>query len=467
MESIIAHIPYEPSPSFPYQYTNEIISKCESLTGTPFPEDLKWYLQNTGWRRITNGNRSLLIPNGEYLYCLQFEAAEHQAFIINRYRQHLENNTGNALPYQKNGYFPFGKISGEINPAVSYQLLISLNPENYGAVWAIISNNVSDKNIQLPPPYKIADSFTLFLQQISSEHVAKPIAQKHNEALFLKLIKKQLENQHTLPTKASGPSELLHIFLENTTPTIVDGIRNVEFQYRSNSQRIESAQQFTERVHAFTTMQTPSWQHLQRQEINTGAPQLYEVGYSSWNKNEYYLVNVNSIVGDKNQLKEVFLLHHDATTSQWTFVRRFQSLLDEVKIKGVGTFTFDDTYKWELKKKVIPAWSALPAAIHVDGEEDAMSAARISYIKEVLSFAGFKPLLEAFIFSQYQAAYNVMPDDEKTGYPVTTSPPGVWSLLGKSINVYIDGNDTFHLHTDCKWDDEHGITVNVKNWQLQ
>jgi hypothetical protein len=446
IESVVTGIPYEKEPSSPYQYTNEVIADCELLVGEPFPEDFKWYLLHIGWRRIASDHRSILVPNEAYIYHLQFEAAEHQTFAINRYKQYLQENT--LLPHDKSLYFPFGKASGEINPSVSYQLLVSLNKEDYGSVWAILSNNR-----ELTPSVKIADNFTFFLALISMTDKLQPIAAANNQALFLHLTERYVPG--ILPTTATDADQLILLFFAQ--PFILDGARNVVFQYLSNGTRVENERQFATRAAAFEKWADPS-AALPRREIKINTPVLFDSGsYFKWEKHNYYLVTVDSIVGDQSNLKEEFLLYHDKV---WSMIRRYRSAIDDVKIKGLGTFTFDNTYKWTLKKKVTPAWSELAAELNVDGEEDAMSATLIAFVKEVLGKADFKPALEAYIFNDYLE----MPDEDKE--PLAT-PQEVWQQLGKNCNISIDSDNAFHFHVNCSWDQEHGVTVRVKDWEIQ
>jgi hypothetical protein len=402
-------------------YTHEAIAECEQLTGKPFPEDFKSYLLHTGWAKLAYDHRSIPVPNGEYIYTLQFEGVEHQTFSLHRYKQYLEKNTS-ELPYNTKYYYPFGKIEGEINPAVSYQLLINLNEEEYGSIWAF-------------PSLKIADSFTLFLQQIGANDTLKRIASLNNEQLFDRLLTHCLVTSDITPTSAADPAALLNILFEQQQPVIVNGVRNVEFQHYDNSLRMENAHTFTERANAFAKL--VSIPALQRRDIKINTPEPLD--------RSYYLVKVDSMVGNNYPLKETFLLHYDV---KWTLLSRRQATIEDVKIKGVGTFTFDSTYKWELSKKITPAWGELKASLHVEGEEDALTADRITFIKEVLAKADFKPVLEAYIIR-------------------LTELTDIWSVLGKDFNIYIDSDNEFHLHTDCPWDEEHGITVRVKNWQIQ
>jgi hypothetical protein len=412
IEAAVANIPFEKEPC---QYTAEGIADAELLTGKPFPNDFKWYLLNIGWQKIAYDHRSILIPNEEYIYTLQFEGVEHQTFSINRYKQYLESNTAELLPYDKRLYYPFGKIAGEINPSVSFQLLISMNQENYGSVWTA--------------KLKIADSFTLFLTQIGQNNRLKPIAAKNNEALFLRFLTLPPD---ILPTTAPDPEQLI-----TAQQLIVNGLRNVEFQHYDNDLRLENEQKFIERVDAFAKM---SFKTLQRKNIKIGAPELYTGSdYFKWNEHHYYIVPVESSVGDNYLLKESFLLYQG---EQWSMVRRYSSAIDEVKIKGVGTFTFDDTYKWELKKKITPAWSESPAGLYVEGEEDALSGEVITFIKAILANADFKSVLEAYVLNYGGAACN-------------------------NYNIYIKSDHEFHIHMDSPWDEEHGLTVKVRDWKIQ
>lgn len=61
IEEAVAQLPFEKDPYFPYQYSKEEIAACEALIDQPFPEDLRWYLRNVGWRKIDYDHRSILV----------------------------------------------------------------------------------------------------------------------------------------------------------------------------------------------------------------------------------------------------------------------------------------------------------------------------------------------------------------------------------------------------------------------
>ena len=400
IESVVAGMKYEPVPSFPYQYTNEVITAAEQLAGKKFPEDFKWYLLNVGWRKLAYDYRSILVPTGGYIYTLQFEGAEHQTFSLNRYKQYLENNNGAELPFENRFYYPFGKIEGEINPAVSFQLLVNLNKEYYGTIWAIKSFNYNDK-LPAPSPMYLADNLASFLQQINADARLRPVAAETNKALFLDMLEEQLAKPDVFTTRAASAEQLLRLFLANDQPFNVNAIRNVEFQHLDNALRVENRQKLQERIDAFSDI-THSYRlarPLKRSKTTVSAPVLLERSrFFNWGNDNYYLVDVESMVGDNNVLKESFLLYQDIEKSQWSMIRRYQASIDDVKIKEIGTFSFDVTGKWMLKKMVTPAWSQLPAVFRIEGEEDALTGPLITFAKEILDKADFKPVLEAFIF---------------------------------------------------------------------
>jgi hypothetical protein len=210
IESVVAGIAYEKDPCVPFQYSPEAIGELEGRIGRPFPDDFRWYLANVGWRRIDYDHRTILVRRGEYLHDLKFEGAENQVFSLGRYRDFLESREGDLLPHVRTFYIPFGELNGG-NPSVSLRLLISLNDENCGSIFAVKKIGFSgDQNPS--EPIRIADDVAAFLEQIGPDRKLRPMAERNNEELFTRLMDDYLNSAGHKPTAAAAPQTLIREF---------------------------------------------------------------------------------------------------------------------------------------------------------------------------------------------------------------------------------------------------------------
>ncbi|MFN7976432.1 MAG: hypothetical protein U0166_29545 [Acidobacteriota bacterium] len=474
IESIVAGLHFEKDAGSSCQYPVEIVSACEALVGCPFPEDVRWYLVHVGWRKLDFDHRSMLVRNGDYIYELQFEGAEHQAFCESRYASYLENDEGELLPYDARRYFPIGKIEGEINPRVTLRLLVNLNDEDRGSIWGVAPR----RSLGDPPstPIRMAGDLATLLEQIGSTRERHAIATKNNDALFERLLAAYLAKPKVVPTSGEDPAALIRFFHDSRVRTIFDGARNVEYARYASGKRFETAAQ-VEACARICAVELPKsaaqGSPILRRAVQAGEPVTFDRLFGFDNES-YFVVSVGSTIGDGVRLKEEFLLYHDQPTRLWTIVLRLTSEIDEVKVKGIGTFAYDATSRWQLKKKVTPAWSNLKASLHVDGFEDALTERRIDFVRTIIAKAELRPVFEGHVFKLYRERiypdFEAMPDDEKKdwkkAYPKLDGPRGIWTLFGNRAAIHVEDDTTFSLDVDARFDPEHGLSVRVRDWQI-
>lgn len=478
IESVVAGLRYEKDPYPPFKYDEETIAACEAATDRPFPEDLRWYLANVGWWKIEYDYRSILVRGGDYLYRLDFEAVDNQVFAERHYRDFRAGNEGGLLPDDPAGYFPISDIKGEMNPQVSFRVLVNLNDADRGSIWLV--RPIGHFGDQTPSePIRIADDLAGFLEQIGARKKHEPVAEKNNNALFKTLFADYLKAPAVLPTSAGDIETLLHTFFDNRENTIFDGARNVEFNRHIQAQRFESAEKLRAVVELLAREMPTSAFHgstaVQRNNIRIGKAAPYDAAFAADRLTPGLItVPVESLVGDGMKMKEEYLLFQDAGSKDWSIVRRLESSIGNVKVTGVGTFAYDSTYKWHLKTKVQPVWSELKAELNVDGEEDALSAGRIGFIKEIVSKAEFRPVLEDYSFRLYRDRYypdfEAMDADEKhdwaEDFPDIAGPREVWRLFKKKSRIHVESDRTFTLWLDAGFDPEHGLEVRVEDWKI-
>ncbi|GJD96044.1 SMI1/KNR4 family protein [Methylobacterium iners] len=419
IEAAVAAIPYEDAYGTPERYTDDAITACEQQVGRPLPPMLRWYLTNVGWRKLAYDHRSILVPDAAYLCLLAFEGADHQVFAQHHYEEYLTRNEGGLLPHDKAAYLPFGMLTGGRGRTASLRLLISLNDDDHGSIWAV-KPFAFFGNWSPSQPLRLADDFAAFLRQIGPADRLGPVADANNEALFERLVDRYLASRTVEPTSAPTAEALMRTFFERYADMIFDGARNVEFQHRAYGHPYEDERAFAIDANRFgiELRATSAWMPgpLQRRDIRIGQPELFDRIYAyRTGEHRLRIVTIDSVVGDGHRLREEFLLHHDPDAASWTMLRRLEATIDDVRVKGVGTFTFDATEQWRLKKKIRPAWSELPATLHVAGDEGALTRARIAFVEDILRREDFKPILEAHVFDLYtRVAYpefEAMPEE--------------------------------------------------------
>ncbi|GGF48557.1 hypothetical protein GCM10007301_04800 [Azorhizobium oxalatiphilum] len=475
IETVAASLPLEKDPATPFQYAEADLVQLEERIGARLPDDMRWYLAHVGWRKLKSGHRTLLIRQGDYLYAPEFEAAEHETFSLRHYDAFRASPESALLPGERALYFPFGEAKGG-SPQARFRLVVSLNAEDAGAIWAVRA--IGHFEDQTPPqPLRLADDLSGFLTQIGPEKKLGPVAQKNNEQLFDRLLADYLAAPAVAPTTAGEPDTLLRAFFDQPDAFLFDGARNAEYQVRVNGARIVDAATFAAEAANFATTlaKNPYWAPgpLRRSDVRIAEPEPFEDAAAlGRRKHGYHLVKVESRVGDGHKLVETYLLHRDK--DGWTLVRRHDASIADVKIRDVGTATFSG-HHWELKKKVTPAWSERAFSIEVDGREDALTLARIALLKDIIGNTGFRAAFEAYVFRLYTERlypdFEAMEGEEKKEwadhFPPIAAPSEIWRLIGKRCALYVRGDSLFHIATDACFDPEHGLTLDVEDWAIR
>ncbi len=479
IEDAVAAVRYEKDPCYPYRYDQETVDEIEAMVGRPLPEDMRWYLLNVGRLGLEYDHNSLLVRRGEALLNLRFKGVEDQVFAKSRYGHFLERKEGGLLPGDMAHYYPLCDIEGETYPSVSLRLLIDLNDgASYGSIWGVRPIGYYDD--QTPSqPIRIADDLAAFLGQIGSERSLRDKAEKHNEALFKRLFGDYLAAPASSPTDAADGESLLQHFFAHREETRFDGLRNVELDHYVRGRRFETAQELTESVETLATSLPTNPFHgstgVHRQNIKFGRPEAYSAGFGSDRLTPGFTsLTVTSTIGDGLKFSETYLLFQDRKAGVWTILRRLDGVIANVKIKDVGTFGFDSTYKWHLKKKVTPAWAEFRSELTVDGEEAALTPQVIAFIQEISGKAEFRSVFEEHVFRLYKDRYypdfEAMDAEEKKDwakdFPDIANPSAIWSLFGKKASIHVHGENAFTLRVDAGFDPEHGLDLRVEDWRI-
>ncbi len=470
---VIEGIPFEKDPWSPYLYTPKDLSELEALTGHTFPDDFRWYLAHIGWRKIDACCDTFVLQRGGWMDAVCFDRVEHLTSTTFYYREFAAKRDGERLPGLPRNYFPFYNSRQRIY----LYLVIKLDEPDRGSIWAVRAIGYFD-NPEPDPPIRLADDFRSFLAQIGPSREWNKLVLANNNALFNALLIDYLADSTSIkPTTTTDAAALISIFFEQPENIIFDGARNVEYQYHRNGRNQETAAAFSKSAEQYAReaghnpyLLPPP---LLRSQIIIHEPEVFD-GNFSLNQMEhgYHIVKVESVVSDKLKLTETYLLHR--SEAGWSMVRRHDAAIGDVRIRGVGTFTFDTAHDWRLKKKITPAWGELPAELSMDGHEGALTKTRIAFIKEVIGKADFKPVFEAYVFDLYLTQmypeFLAMSEEDQQEwadcYPVIEKPGDIWTLLGEDFSIYLKDEQTFHIATDACWDPEHGLTMDVREWRI-
>lgn len=479
IEDTVGRARYERDPYYSYRYDAETVDAIEALVGQPLPEDIRWYLLNIGSWKFEYDYSAVLVARGDALLNLRFKGVEDQVFFKSRYEHYLDRREGARLPGNPALYYPLCEISGEFRPSVTLRLLVDLNEgEDFGSIWGVRPIGYHDD--QTPSkPIRLADDFATFIEQVGSERNLQAKAEKNNEALFKRLFASEIKKPSVIASSASTPEILLQGYFDRREETIFDGARNVEFDHYVSGRRFETSEDIKKSAiasgHEMPTNAFQSSTAVVRRAIRFGVPTPYNGGFVGQKLSKGFMTKtVKSTIGDNLTFDEQYLLYYDAKSGLWTIVRRLEGTIKDVRVKGIGTFGFDTTYKWHLKKKVAPVWAEFKCELHVGGEEDALTAEVIELITEILNKASFRKIFEDHVFhiyrERYYAEFEAMDAEEKKDwikdFPQISSSQEIWPLLGRKASIQVYGGRSFTIQVEAGFDPEHGLNIRVENWKI-
>jgi len=127
---------------------------------------------------------------------------------------------------------------------------------------------------------------------------------------------------------------------------------------------------------------------------------------------------------------------------------------------------------WMLAKKKRPVWSPIPLEFNLYITPDAFTSDLHEPLRACVQEKAFEPVLSTFIFDYFQK--EVLPeieaDDPHTHLgpiPKITDPADIGKLFGKHNNTLnFLGTGDFDLQLDAKWEEEHGLSLKVRDWKI-
>ncbi|GEM_PF-4756731 len=171
--------------------------------------------------------------------------------------------------------------------------------------------------------------------------------------------------------------------------------------------------------------------------------------------------------------KETFVFYKNPDTKMLSFVKRVNIEIEDLKIKGIGTFEYD--FSWSSKKNKKIKWSKIPATIYLNRYEEDFTEDYFNFIRQTINNTSFKEKLEHYIFNHYQkhdyTEYLEMDAADKEewedAYPLIKIPRDIWKVLGEEFDIHFIDNQTFDLQFEYGPDPEHGISLIVESGELK
>lgn len=213
--------------------------------------------------------------------------------------------------------------------------------------------------------------------------------------------------------------------------------------------------------------------HLARDGVQIDAPVPFEGPRLLGTQHGLAVIRVQSVIGTAIPFEENYLMHR--TENGWSIVRRLEAKIDDLTVKGVGTFAFDQREGWHLKRKIRPAWSDVPFDVNIQGREDALTKDKIELVRQIKTDAAFRDSFEGELFAHYtevaRPGFEDLPPDERAewedAFPTITSPFEIWGLIDKQRSIFIDGDGTVTITVDTHFEPEHGYTRRIDAWAMK
>jgi len=147
--------------------------------------------------------------------------------------------------------------------------------------------------------------------------------------------------------------------------------------------------------------------------------------------------------------------------------------------------SFDREKYWWQKDVPCPFWGgeSLPVHIHIKDWEPSPTDSQLKILEGLLTRSkDFRPQFESTFFEHYQKEIygSVGHWSKKEGWhgmdeltPPISEPAEIWPRIG-SPSVWIsfvendewDGAIRFVLSFGCPWDEEHGLSIEITDWEI-
>ena len=479
-------------------FTEEQIKKAfsyENIDTNPLktlPEDYLWYLQNYGCRTIRTMEHKVQIDKNTH-YIVSFDGLVAPEKAWQQYRYHtcmgsysyrLEDNESEVLDRK------FLPITNENKG----EMLVMDIKEDIGSIWQFPSKEDCRKYDLIYQPSFVATSFTEFLKLVKPSYGASAFKDKFIQKGFYEITKLSGVWKDNVPTESEIFHQVLTSYETSHTPNytefkdekeflqalvnypdkiILNWARTVELFYVSfgGNWKIKTSKDLEENIEKTQKLKS----HIENKRVNYSIQSLKKHTHTGYNvitaTHSFYETIVESKIHGLT-CKEKFVLYKNPDTQLFSLVKRVHIEMEDLKIKGIGTFEYD--FSWSSKRTKKMKWSKIPATIYLNRYQEDFTEGYFEFIKRTINDVSFKEKLEEAIFNRYQkidypeflAMSKEDQDFFEEGYPRVKTPSEIWKLLGDEFDIHFVDNNRFDLQFEYLPDDEHGLNITVSKGKL-
>lgn len=471
-----------------FLYEDAIANPLENL-----PEDYIWYLENYGCRTLRNMEYQVQIDK-ETTYIAAFEGLVAPSGACQKYRYHT--CTGSyAYRLEDDEVYTLESKFLPISSENDGKMLVVDIQEKVGSIWQFPSKEDCSKHELNYQPSFVAASFTSFLtlvklSQWSSYFKETLVQQGYKETEEVSNIWKkniltakelfyncldEYEKKKTLNfIEFKDISEFLKLL--NTEPKFltINEPRAVELFYLSfeSNWKANTAIELEENIKKIQKLKSNL--NIKREKCTVEILEQHTNTSKAYIGTDHHFqkTTLKSIINGL-QSEEDFVFYKNPNTQLLSLVKRVEIRIEDMRIKGIGTFEYDDS--WSSKKTIKTKWSKIPATIYLNPLVEDFIEEYYAFIRQTINDATFKEKIEQFIFDHYQKNdYPAFDDMSKTdkdffeaSYPKISTPNEIWKVLGDEFDIRFIDNQTFVLLFEYGPDDEHGLTITFVNGKFQ
>lgn len=478
---------------FAETFTLKQIKKDFSYEGTlakpleTLPEDYVWYLENYGSRTIRNMEYRVDI-NDDTCSLKPFHGCESPLTAVVRYQR--DTGTGSYSSYYDEGDFildqkflPFAILEEK------GQILVLDFKEKIGSIWQFPSLDDCKKfDLEYVPSF-VASSFTAFLGLLkpiySSENNLVKAGYKEAESssnlwrknaltfaeIFYQVLADFESNTPTNYLEFKNKKDFLNTLIEQPEMVTVNEARAVEFFYLSYNWKVKNIADFKENIQRIEKQKAKLTSIRENCKLSNLKQLTHtDSGYIGTEHN-FFETKLKCLMGGVS-CEETFVLYNNPNTKQLSFIKRLRIEKDDLKLNGIGTFSFD--YNWKSKRKSKIVWSEISAMLYLSEFEENFTDDYVVFIKKTMNDISFKDTIEQFVFDRYQtidypeflAQDKQTRDEWREAHPDVKTAAEIWQILEGELDIHFIDSQTFDVQFSYSPDPEHGLCLTVKNGKI-
>ena len=422
----------------PHLYSEEEISDREAEIDAKFPKEFRAYMQTKGTLKIKRDHCYCLVKINEFNELLEYDNFVHEAFFVSEHKKYLSNCANFQFEFAKEKYFPFSELKQTgVTTKGKFILFLSMNPESYGTIWTAFDSYDDEDKLA----YFIANSFGEFLAGLSTYRSYRDKAEEKNQTIFHQWVSDFEKSSPSATTSFfANTDDFIKTRQENPETIQINGARRLEYNRLQYCFEIKNEVEFIDKATSFCNYSTDFIAYSSVDNVKS----LHEHDFPGLILLEHHFykcfMSGKSLSGI-NCVEEI-IFYKNPTTQQLSFITIHNTSYDLVKVKGLGTFNYDDEYTlWSLEKQKKPQWSAVPCALLIEDGNDLFSKSNMQFVRNLYNNERLKELIEKHVFDIYQKhhypEYLAMDKEEQAEcsdfFPEISKKNQIWVLLGEEL----------------------------------